>query len=153
NELREHLVGRMRLFESLQLAYREQACIGCGQFVYFDASDPKKCLSPDVFVRLGVQDEGLAIWKVWERGAPQSAVESRSNDDRPRRRWAEKFARYRALGVLELVSFDPKDGKLRIWDRVQEGLVERDLVELASSSPHSAECGPLGLFWVVVDDP
>jgi len=30
--------------------------IGCQQFVYWDPTDPSRCLAPDAFVRLGVPD-------------------------------------------------------------------------------------------------
>jgi hypothetical protein len=40
------------------------------QIVYFDASDPARCLAPDLFVRTGVPDAAFGSWKVWERGTP-----------------------------------------------------------------------------------
>jgi hypothetical protein len=95
-------------------------------------------------VRLGAPDERFRSWKVWERGAPHLAVEVTSGPDKSDGAWAQKFEKYRRLGVSELVRFDPEDGEIRIWDNVEGDLVERVL------SVGRIECVPLGLFWVVV---
>src|SRR6185369_2806575 len=61
--------------------------------------------------------------------------------DRP---WERKLAAYRRLGVLELVRFDPEDEEnpLRLWDRVDGDLVEREV------SRHELERSDvLGLYW------
>ena len=34
--------------------------VGADQFVYFDAAAPRRCLAPDAFVTLGVQDHDFA---------------------------------------------------------------------------------------------
>ena len=149
-EYKPHFVNRMRLFDCLELRFKDRACIGSSQFVYWDASDPRQCAAPDVFVRLGLPDQPFGIWKVWEHGAPHVAVEIASDDDRSARTWADKLGRYHHMGVEELVRFDAEDSErpLRVWDRV-----EGDFVERALESPRSAECGPLALYWVVVDEP
>jgi hypothetical protein len=93
--------------------------------VYFDAGDPRRCVAPDAFVRLGAENDDFPTWKVWERGAPDVAVEIASSNERP---WADKLADYRAIGVRELVRFDPEASsgeRLRVWDRVEGDLVPR----------------------------
>ena len=55
-ETKRHLKLRTLLFELLELAFAERAAIGCDQFVYWDPTDPKACLAPDAFVRLGQPD-------------------------------------------------------------------------------------------------
>lgn len=86
------------------------------------------------------------MWKVWERGTPQLAVEIVSPSDAPEPSWTEKLKRYYALGVDELVRFDPDgpDGaRLRVWDRVQGDLVERVVKNEVTA------CEVLGLWWLV----
>jgi Uma2 family endonuclease len=133
----------------LKLAFADQAHIGCDQFVYWDAANPRVCLAPDAFVRLGGPDELFGSWKVWERGAPHLAVEIISDFDTRDRNWDAKLACYRQLGVKELVRFDPEaeTGKLRIWDRVDDDLVEREQTD--APTPSSILPG----FWLLVSDP
>jgi len=147
-ETKRHLEIRTTLYQSLKLALGERASIGSDQFVYWDPTDPRQCLAPDVFVRLGVADHPFRSWKVWEHGAPQVAVEVISGSDERDRDWAAKLDRYRHLGVEELVQFDPESttDPIRIWDAVEGDLVQRSDETFKRSKALSA-------FWVVVSDP
>jgi hypothetical protein len=124
-ESKRHLVLRTIVFAFLERAFGDRAAIGSEQFVYFDAGDPRRCVAPDAFVRLGAENDDFPTWKVWERGAPDVAVEIASVHERS---WDEKLADYRAIGVRELVRFEPEasSGKrLRVWDRVEGDLIPR----------------------------
>src|SRR5690606_11292179 len=88
-------------------------------------------------------------------GAPEVAVEIGSDSDAGEVPWAEKLSRYRHLGVTELVRFDPtavdtpelspsrERRALRIWDRVNGVLVERE------TAGDSAPSLVLPIAWVV----
>jgi len=145
SETKRHLEARTTLYLLLKEALAGMA-IGSEQFVYTDAGDPKKCLSPDVFVKSDSTDQVFETWKIWERGAPSLAVEIVSASDRRDADWNEKYARYQASGIAEVVRFDA-DGtpSLRVWDRV-----DGDLVERASDSPALRECVALRLWWAIV---
>lgn len=122
--------------------------MGSDQFVYWRASDPKICLAPDAFLKLGQPFEHFDSWKTWERGAPDLAVEIVSESDRSE--WDSKLERYRDLGVRKLLRFDP-DGqagqRLRVWDRVEGDLVERALEEeCAESFVLTLEGAPV--YWI-----
>ena len=146
-ETKLHLVVRTFLYQLLRFLFGESCSVGSDQFVYWRASDPKTCLAPDAFVKLGTKDANFDTWKTWERGTPELAVEIVSDSDRAQ--WDDKLERYRDVGVRELVRFDPEaDGatRLRIWDRVDEDLVERAL------TTEGADSFVLdGHFWVVSD--
>jgi Uma2 family endonuclease len=148
-ESKLHLELCTLLYQVLSLAFADHASIGCDQFVYWDASDPRASLAPDAFVRLGQPDENFRSWKVWERGAPQVAVEIISHSDERDRDWDAKLEKYARLGVLELVRFEPEapQPSLRVWDRVENDLVEREHVA------RSAKSRVLPGYWVVVTDP
>jgi Uma2 family endonuclease len=143
-ETKPHLELKLLLYQFLKLAFADQAHIGCDQFVYWDAANPRVCLAPDAFVRLGGPDELFGSWKVWERGAPHLAVEIISDFDARDRNWDAKLASYRQLGVKELVRFDPEAqvGRLRVWDRLDDDLVERELPGLATP------CSVLPGYWL-----
>ncbi|WP_437840569.1 Uma2 family endonuclease [Sorangium sp. So ce1153] len=145
-ETKRHLEIRTLLYLVLK-TFAERAAIGSDQFVYWSASDPSRCLAPDAFVRLGTPDTPFGSWKIWERGAPELAVEIMSEHDAAPQTWDEKLAKYHELGVLELVAFDPDAApgeRLRVWDRIEGDLVERVVEE--ERSP----CTVLELHWVVV---
>lgn len=100
-------------------------------------------------VRLGASDAPISSWKVWEGGAPQLAVEIISPINLSDRDWSTKLERYRHTGVSELVRFDPADEllPLRLWDRIDGDLVERDL-----EGPEATLCDTLKLYWYVIPD-
>lgn len=146
SETKRHLEARTTLYLLLKEAFAGKA-IGSRQFVYSDAGDPQKRLSPDVFVKRDAPEETFDNWKIWERGAPDLAVEIVSASDRRDSDWAEKLARYQASGIREVVRFDAANEAqpIRVWDRVDGELVER-----APSSPALRECVSLALWWVVI---
>lgn len=125
-----HLDLRTLLYHLLRDHLGDRYTVGSEQFVYWDAADPRKCLSPDAYVRATPAGAPVQTWKTWERGAPDVAVEIISESDAGEPAWQEKLGQYRALGVRELVRFDPRMAvgpRLRVWDRVAEDLVERAL--------------------------
>jgi hypothetical protein len=145
-ETTRHLELRMLLFAVLKLGFSDRAGIGSEQFVYFDASEPSRCLAPDAFLRFGAPHAPFGSWKTWERGAPELAVEIVSDSDAPQLAWERKLERYHAAGVEELLRFDPDAAageRLRAWDRVQGDLVEREV--RGDTTP----CRTLDLWWVV----
>jgi hypothetical protein len=106
--------------------------VGADQFVYFDAANPKRCLAPDAFLKVGVRESLFSSWKTWRHGAPELCVEILSPSDTEEVLTLDsKMERYRSLGVDELVLFDtdaPVGKRLRVFDRIDGDLVER-LVE------------------------
>ena len=105
---KSHLTLRTFLYQLLRFALGPEHSVGSEQLLYWNASNPKRCLAPDVFMKLGVRDEQFGSWKTWERGGvPELAIEivSPNEDDGPT--WDEKFDGYYECGVRELVRFDP----------------------------------------------
>lgn len=148
-ESKRHLKLRTLLYQIFEHALSDRACLGSEQVVYWNAANPKKSLAPDVFVRLGSPDVVFDSWKTWKRGTPDLAVEIVSDSDSGEAEFESNLARYRELGIRELVRFEPDAAvgqQLRIWDRIQEDLVERQL------DGNRIESRTLGLWWVVLAD-
>jgi hypothetical protein len=145
-----HLRLRTALFLILDRQLRGRAYVGSDQFVYWDSTNPKLCLAPDAFVRLGGPDELLRSYQTWKHGAPQVAVEIISETDGGPRELERRLERYRHCAVEELVYFDPRDRErpLRLWDWVESDLVERDL-----AAPNARYCDALGAYWCLHQDP
>ncbi len=144
-----HMLVRTFLFQLLQFALGPAHSVGSDQFVYWIATDTKTRLAPDVFVRLNVPQTAFGSWQTWLCGGPPDlAVEIVSPNEGgvATLTWAEKFTRYRELGVKELVRFDPEapEGeRLRVWDLVRGDLVERVIGD------DRTPCLTLGLDWAV----
>jgi Uma2 family endonuclease len=149
-EHKRHVELRSALYQLIQLALGDRVIVGSEQFVYWDAADPNRRLAPAVMIWVGAPDSIFGSWKVWERGAPHVAVEIVSPSEAPPEPWAAKLERYTQCGVPEVVRFDPDHPrvKLRIWDRVDGDLVERDL-----ASPDALKCDALNLYWHVAPHP
>jgi len=148
----ESLVHRQLLsllFAIVKRGFGDRALISSDQFLYWDPTNPKQCLAPDLAVRLGAAPLALETWKTWELGAPHLGVEIASASDAAERELEAKLARYRQAGVLEVARFDPGgSAPPRLWDLMDGDLVERD-----PSDPAFMRCDALGLYWCVVPDP
>ncbi|HEY0469881.1 MAG TPA: Uma2 family endonuclease [Polyangiaceae bacterium] len=145
-----HLELRTALYLLVRDFVGEHGAVGSEQFVYWDPSDPHQCLAPDLIVRLGCVSGPFAVWKTWERGAPHLAVDVVDPSDAQDASWQIRFARYRRSGINEIARFDPEDlGRpLRLWDRFDGDLVERDL-----EGENALLCDALGVHWCVRSDP
>ncbi len=145
-----HLEVRTALYLLVRDFVGERGAVGSDQFMYWDPSDPRPCLAPDLIVRMGARPGPFPTWKVWERGAPHLAVEVVSPADSSESRWSEKLSRYAKSGVNEIARFDPADSErpLRLWDRLDGDLVEREL-----EGEHALLCDTLAVYWCVRADP
>jgi Uma2 family endonuclease len=127
-ETQLHLDLRTLLYLLLSDYLGEDFIVGSDQFVYWDASNPQCCVAPDVYVKRARRGEPVRSWKVWERGAPDVAVEIVSDSDSAPGGSSTKVEQYHALGVKELVRLDlvsPTGPQLRVWNRVEDRLLER----------------------------
>ena len=138
------------LWQSVQHELGDRALVSADQFLYFDPTNPKRCLAPDLAVRLGQPPVLVPSWKTWELGAPHVGVEIVGDWDKTDSTTEQKLERYRQAGILEVVRFDPsgKEPRLRLWDLFDGDLVERDL-----SDPEARRCDALGLYWTIVEVP
>jgi Uma2 family endonuclease len=143
----DHLIVRTFLYQLLGYLLGPEHTVGSDQFVYWLPTNPRRCLSPDVFVKLGVAQTRFGSWKCWERGAPGLAIEIISPNEGDGIEWDEKLSRYAELGVEELLRFDPEEmpgRRLRAWDRVEGDFVER------TAEGDKTPCVALALHWAVV---
>lgn len=143
-----HLRLRTALFLILEGELKGRAFVGSDQFVYWDPTDPKACLAPDAFVRMGGPLSLPPSFKVWEHGAPQLAVEIASASESAQHH-EQKLERYRRCGIAEVVIFDPDDERvpLRFWDLIEGDLVEREL-----DRPEALRSETLGAYLCIRTD-
>jgi len=149
-EGRWHRLATEALAQSIEYELGRQVLVSSDQFLYFDPTNPKRCLAPDVAFRLGTPFELLRTWKTWQHGTPHVGVEVVSPADASDLSLEEKLARYRQAGVGEVVRYDceAKEHPIRVWDLIDGDLVERD-----PADPEAMRCDALGYYWCVYQDP
>lgn len=120
------------LIDALEARYESDPDIYVSgdNFIYYVEGDPKKVVSPDIYVVKGVHDHLRDIFKVWEEDGhtPDIAIEITSAKSRliDTRR---KYDLYQdVLRVPEYVIFDPLEEylspRLRAW-RLSDGVYRR----------------------------
>jgi Uma2 family endonuclease len=124
------------------------------QFIYYAEGDPDRYVTPDLYLIDGetILPRDVDCWKVWEHGgrAPHLALEIVSKRTHAKDYAPRMLERYQALGVHELVRYDPdhlgrKDRRLLThWVRDAAGqLRERPTDADRVRSDHFG-------FWLIV---
>ncbi len=133
---------------------RREAYIGWDLFVEWDPSDPRARVSPDTFLLDG-QPAGIvpSIWQTWKPGCdpPRFALEIVSKKSRTKD-YELSPLRYAALGVEELVIFDPEPRgeeafAIQLYRRTPRGQFLRQY-----AGPGPVASAVLGAWLVVTDD-
>ena len=80
--------------------------VGVNMLVYDEPGNPRRHLSPDIFIAFGVEDGYRDIFKIWEETAPAFVLEVTSKTTR--REDGRKKSRYARWGVSEYFLYDPR---------------------------------------------
>jgi Uma2 family endonuclease len=123
--------------------------VGGNLLMYYDPTDGRKHLSPDVFVALGAGLAPRASWKTWVEGKFPEVIFEVASPSTQNRDIGEKVTLYTRLGTREYYIFDPA-GEL---DPAFRGYQIRDgRAELLSNPTGTSIVSPLlGLELRVVD--
>ena len=87
---------------TMRFESRPGAYVGVNMLVYDERGNPRRHLSPDVFVAFGVTDRQREIYKLWEDESPAFVLEVTSKTTRREDR--RKKSRYARWGVAEYFS-------------------------------------------------
>ncbi len=96
---------------TMRFEARPDAYVGVNMLVYDERGNPRRHLSPDVFVAFGVEDRERDIYKLWEDESPAFVLEVTSKTTRREDR--RKKARYARWGVAEYFLYDPRGEYLK----------------------------------------
>ena len=91
---------------NMRFESRPGAYVGVNMLVYDERGNPRRHLSPDVFVAFGVADREREIYKLWEDESPAFVLEVTSKTTRREDR--RKKSRYARWGVAEYFLYDPR---------------------------------------------
>lgn len=89
------------------VAARDDVYVGSNMLVYDEPGNPRRHLSPDIFVAFGVRRGERDLFKIWEEKPPAFVLEitsasTRREDERTKRQ------RYAQWGVDEYFLYDPR---------------------------------------------
>ena len=89
------------------LADRDDVYVGSNLMVFDEPGNPRRHLSPDIFVAFGVRSGSRDLFKIWEENPPSFVLEitsktARREDERTKRQ------RYAQWGVPEYFLYDPR---------------------------------------------
>ena len=91
----------------VRFADRPDVFVGANMLVYDTLGNPRRHLSPDVFVVFGVPDGDRDLFKIWEEKPPSFVLEVTSKSTRGED-MGTKRQRYAAWGVDEYFLYDPR---------------------------------------------
>jgi Uma2 family endonuclease len=97
------------LIQALQSWFQEapDVHVGGNLFLYYVQGDPRKFVSPDVYVTKGIPKGLRRVYKLWIEGKPPSLVIEVTSDSTRDEDFLKKKAIYERLGVEEYLLFDP----------------------------------------------
>jgi hypothetical protein len=132
-----------------------KAFVGADQFFYIDERDITQRIAPDVYVLPGLDGpREERVWKRWELETPPSfALEIVGRD--MGKDYEDSPVAYRALGVRELVVYDPDwtpKSKTRVRWQVWRQVKKRGLVSVLKSNDDRVESSVLGCWLRVVGE-
>jgi Uma2 family endonuclease len=111
---RDYLIYCVSVLENY-FQSRQDVYISGNSFIYYEEGNPKKVISPDVFVVFGVSQGKRPSYKTWESGGifPQFIMEVTSRTTL-RQDEVTKPELYRRLGVREYFQYDPTGDYLEL---------------------------------------
>ena len=124
--------------------------VGANMMVYDQPGNPRRFLSPDIFVAFGVADRQRETYKIWEERPPAFVLEITSKSTREEDE--RKMARYARWGVAECFLYDPRreyvDPPLRAFELVR-GVYREKRPVLLSNGERGIPSRTLGLeLWL-----
>ena len=88
-------------------AHHPNVYVSGNMMMYYEEGEPRRCVSPDVFVAMGVEDKDRRTYLLWrEAKGPDFVLEVTSKSTR-RNDQVTKRALYEWMGVSEYVLYDP----------------------------------------------
>ena len=87
---------------------KPDVCVSGNMMMYYIEGDPKKSISPDVFVSFGIGKKLRRTYRVWEEGKPPDFVLEFSSEKTHRTDQNEKKLLYASIGVQEYFLYDPE---------------------------------------------
>ena len=119
--------------------------------MYYEEGNPRKSISPDIFVSFGIGRKERRIYKIWEEGKPPDFVLEFASKKTYRNDLTDKKQLYADIGITEYFLYDV-DGHYLPTILMGFRLVDADYVEIAVDANGGIPAVTLGLEFHLLDD-
>ena len=119
--------------------------------MYYEEGDPRKSISPDIFVAFGIGKKERRIYKIWEEGKPPDFVLEFSSKSTYRNDLTGKVQLYAEIGIPEYFLYDV-DRRYLPTPLMGFRLIGHAYVEIPTLATGGIPSERLGLEFHVLDD-
>ena len=144
------LVKNMSRIET-HFAHLPDAYVMGDMMMYYEEGNPRKFISPDIFVALGIGKKERRIYKIWEEGKPPDFVLEFASKGTYRNDLTRKVQLYASIGIPEYILYDV-DRRYLPTPLMGFRLVDGDYVEIPPLANGGIPSETLGLEFHLLDD-
>ena len=119
--------------------------------MYYEEGNPRKFISPDIFVAFGIGKKERRIYKIWEEGKPPDFVLEFASKGTYRNDLTRKVELYASIGIPEYFLYDV-DRRYLPTPLIGYRLVGSDYVEISPLANGGIPSATLGLEFHLLDD-
>ncbi|MDE0085320.1 MAG: Uma2 family endonuclease [Candidatus Poribacteria bacterium] len=119
--------------------------------MYYEEGNPRKSISPDIFVAFGIGKKERRIYKIWEEGKPPDFILEFASKGTYRNDLTRKVQLYAEIGIPEYFVYDV-DRRYLPSPLLGFRLIGDDYVEIASLATGGLPSVTLGLEFHALDD-
>ena len=119
--------------------------------MYYEEGNPRKSISPDIFVAFGIGKKERRIYKIWEEGKPPDFVLEFSSKGTYRNDLTGKVRLYAEIGIPEYFLYDV-DRRYLPTPLMGFRLIGDEYVEIPALATGGIPAATLGLEFHLLDD-
>ena len=119
--------------------------------MYYEEGNPRKSISPDIFVAFGIGKKERRIYKIWEEGKPPDFVLEFASKGTYRNDMTRKVQLYAEIGISEYFVYDV-DRRYLPTPLIGFRLIEDAYVEISALATGGMPSVTLGLEFHVLDE-
>lgn len=152
-ETERHFRELLKNFNRLEnhLAHIPDVYVLGDMMMYYEEGNPRKSISPDIFVAFGIGKKERRIYKIWEEGKPPDFVLEFSSKGTYRNDLTGKVQLYAEIGIPEYFLYDV-DRRYLPTPLMGFRLIGHEYVEISALANGGIPAATLGLEFHLLDD-
>ncbi len=119
-------------------------CVSGNMMMYYVEGNPRKSMSPDIFVTFGIARKERRTYRIWDEGKPPDFVLEFSSENTYRNDLGAKKELYAEIGIAEYFLYDPERQYLP-FPLMGFALIGREYAPISPGVNGSAFSATLGL--------
>lgn len=119
-------------------------CVSGNMMMYYVEGNPRKSISPDIFVTFGIARKERRTYRIWDEGRPPDFVLEFSSENTYRNDLGAKKELYAEIGIAEYFLYDPERRYLP-FPLMGFALIDREYAPISPGTNGSAFSATLGL--------